>query len=143
MQPALTCFSFFFVQYNMGIEIRNILLVEDEAIIAMALAADLEDMGYAVATAGSGEEAFAMVQQQLFDLVLMDIQLGGSWDGIETLKKIQEIADPRVVFITGNSERGTVSKLENLRTHGFLVKPVNLTDLQQLLKSIEHSVTKG
>jgi CheY-like chemotaxis protein len=127
----------------MGIEIRNILLVEDEAIIAMAMAADLEDMGYAVAIAGSGEEAFEMVQQQLFDLLLMDIQLGGNWDGIETLKKIQEIADPRVVFITGNSEKGTVSKLQNLRTHGFLVKPVNMQDLQELLKSIQHSVTKG
>lgn len=126
----------------MELDIRKILVVEDEAIIAMALSADLEDMGYESATAGSGEEALEMLSQEHFDMVLMDIQLGGKWDGIETIKRIQEIADPKVVFISGNSEKGTVNKLQELKMHGFLVKPVNTKDLQLLLHTIQHSVKK-
>lgn len=122
----------------MGIKIQNILVVEDEAIIGMALAADLEDMGYdKVVLAGSGEEALGLIIQETFDLVLMDIQLGGKMDGIETLKRIREMANPRVVFITGNSERGTYSKLQGLDADGFLVKPINIKDLQVLLDTMQ------
>ncbi|AHM60156.1 response regulator [Flammeovirgaceae bacterium 311] len=127
----------------MDLGIRKILVVEDEAIIAMALAADLEDMGYEAALAGSGEEALEMFRQELFDLVLMDIQLSGNWDGIETIQRIQELANPKVVFITGNSEKGTVNKLQSLKTHGFLVKPINTNDLRLLLDAIQHQVPKG
>ena len=122
----------------MGIKIQNILVVEDEAIIGMALAADLEDMGYdRVELAGSGEEALEIINQETFDLVLMDIQLGGKMDGIETLKKIREIANPRVVFITGNSEKGTFNKLKGMDADGFLVKPINIKDLQVLLDTMQ------
>ncbi len=116
----------------------KILIVEDEAIIGMALAADLEDSGYEVAeVAGSGEEALETIKKQPVDLLLLDIKLGNSMSGIETLKKIREIANPAVIIISGNSETKTFQQIQDLKVDGFLVKPVNLLDLQELLHSVQ------
>lgn len=117
--------------------VKNILIVEDEAIIGMALAADLEDMGYVInGIAGSGEEAVELIKQQTPDLLLLDIKLQGSIDGIETLRRIRQIASPRVVIISGNSEERTLKRVQDIEVNGFIVKPVNLQDLQQLMESI-------
>ena len=62
----------------------NILVVEDEGIIAMELEARLQDIGYTVsATTGTGEEAIELADSTKPDLVLMDIMLKGKMDGIE------------------------------------------------------------
>lgn len=118
--------------------IRKILIVEDEAIIGMALAADLEDLGYQVAeVAGSGEEALYIIKHEVIDLVLMDIKLRGAMDGIETLSRIREVADLRIIIISGNSESRTLNRMQDLKVDGFIVKPVNIKELRQMLSAIE------
>lgn len=117
--------------------VKNILIVEDEAIIGMALAADLEDLGYAITgVAGSGEEALELIRPHAPDLLLLDIKLRGSLDGIETLARIRQIANPKVIIISGNSEIRTYHRAQDMKVDGFIVKPVNMQDLQQLLKTI-------
>lgn len=118
--------------------IKKILIVEDEAIIGMALAADLEEMGYEVQdVAGSGKEAFKMMKEEPADLVILDLKLGNGLDGPGTLLLIRELRDPKVIIISGNSEMNTIRHLQEMKIDGFLVKPVNIKELQDLLEAIQ------
>jgi two-component system, response regulator PdtaR len=117
--------------------IEQILLVEDEAIIGMALAAELEDRGYTVVdVCPSGQEALLLMQQQPVDLVILDIKLAKGMDGLETLAEIRKIGSPRVIVISGNSEQQTVQRIQEAQVDGFLVKPVNMNELHQLLDGL-------
>lgn len=119
-------------------KIKQILIVEDEAIIGMALAADLEDMGFEVQdVVSTGKEALKVMQENPADLLILDLKLGNGLDGIETLSKIRELADPMVIIISGNSEIITISQVKKMNIDGFLVKPVNVTELRELLDTIQ------
>lgn len=117
--------------------INQILIIEDEVIIGMALAADLEDLGFEVKeVVSSGEEAIQVIENDSVDLVILDLKLGNNMDGIETLRRIRQIADPKVVIISGNSELRMVNLVQEMKIDGFLVKPLNIKDLQNLLNAI-------
>lgn len=112
--------------------------MEDEAIIGMALAADLEDMGYEVQEiVSSGKEACKMMEEEPADLVILDLKLGNGLDGPGTLLLIRERRDPKVIIISGNSEMTTFRQLQEMKIDGFLVKPVNTKELQDLLEAIQ------
>ncbi len=117
---------------------KKVLIVEDEAIIAMALAADMEEMGYEVEEiASSGEEAVKIIKEKDIGLLMLDIKLGGKWNGIETLQEVRKYSNPAVIIISGNSEKDTYNRAQDLNINGFLVKPVNIKDLYQVLRVIE------
>ncbi len=100
-----------------------ILLVEDEALIAMAEKTRLEQHGFAVTTAGDGEEAVHLVGSQAFDLVLMDIDLGsGKMDGTSAARRILERVDVPIVFLTSHSEREMVERVEGISGYGYVLK---------------------
>ena len=72
----------------------NILIVEDEPIVAMDIQSSLESLGYQVADAvATGELALECIEKHNPDLVLMDISLKGSLDGMQTARLIQQVAD--------------------------------------------------
>ena len=78
---------------------KKILLVEDEAIIAMSEAQMLEKHGFEVSTVHSGEKAVkAVASEPDISLILMDIDLGKGMDGTEAAEKILETRDLPVVF---------------------------------------------
>ena len=80
----------------------NVLVVDDESAIRESLQGVLEDEGYKVAAAATGEAAIESVQNQSFDLVLLDIWLPGI-DGLETLERIRELDNsPEVIIISGS-----------------------------------------
>ncbi|EMR03973.1 response regulator [Cesiribacter andamanensis] len=117
--------------------VEQILIIEDEAVIGMALAAELEDSGYTIVdVCPSGREALQLLAQQPVDLVLLDIKLGKGLDGLETLEAIRQLASPHVIIISGNSEPQTVARIEAAGVDGFLVKPVNMLELHQLLEQL-------
>ena len=80
---------------------NNILLVEDEDIIALAGKYELVKEGYRVITAASGEEAVDIVcmRKEPVDIILMDIDLGEGMDGTEAAVKILEKYDGQTVYI--------------------------------------------
>lgn len=120
---------------------KRVLIVEDEAIIGMALAADLEELGYEVEDiTGSGEEALKIVKEKEIGLLMLDIKLSGRWSGIDTLQEIRKYGNPVVIIISGNSEKMTYKRATDLHVNGFLVKPVNTKDLRQLLQAIQDSL---
>ena len=81
----------------------KILIVDDEVIIARMLELMLTDMGYSIAAqAHSGEEALERAAETLPDLALMDINLPGKMDGIETAAHLQRIHDVPIVYLSAH-----------------------------------------
>lgn len=103
----------------------NILIVEDEAIIAMDIESRLMMLGYKVAgSANSGERALALVEKSRPDLVLMDINIHGSDDGTIVAKKIWEQFRVPAVFLTAYSDDSTIARAVKSNPYGYLTKPL-------------------
>lgn len=116
---------------------KTILLVEDEAVIAMAQKMTLERFGYHVLTALSGKEAVATVAQApAIDLILMDIDLGCGIDGTETARIILQNHDIPIVFLSSHTETEIVARTETIASYGFIVKNSSETVFQALIKMV-------
>ena len=115
----------------------RILLVEDEAITAMVMEAQLRDAGFPVSRrVPSGEEAISLAAEEAFHVVLMDIRLAGQIDGIEAARRIQEIRKTPVIFMTGYQDEETRQRARELSPLAYLVKPVNDAQLATLLGEV-------
>ena len=105
-------------------EKTRVLVVEDESIVARALPARLETLGYAVVgVVASGEEAIEQAGELSPDLVLMDIRLHGAMDGIEAAGQIQEGCDIPVVYVTAHADQATLDRAALTGPYGYLLKP--------------------
>ncbi len=102
---------------------KTILLVEDEAIIAMGEKSLLEKHGYRVTTASSGEEAVQHALNSPVDLILMDIDLGmDKMDGTGAAEQILRERELPIVFLTSHAEREVVNKVKNITRYGYVLK---------------------
>lgn len=111
----------------------RILVVEDEKIIQLDLRYQLEQLGYAVAgVAATGEEAIAKAAELEPDLVLMDVRLKGSMDGIEAAKRIRATRQVPVIYLTAQ-ERVHAPEQPHQRLQPCLQKPFRAGDLQRAL----------
>lgn len=109
----------------------NLLIVEDDPIIAADLERSMKKMGYSVIDAvDSGEEALEIIKQNTPDLVLMDIQLEGDLDGVDTAHLISRIAPVPIIYLTSNTDERTFNRAKLTQPHGFLSKPFRLTDIK-------------
>ncbi len=107
----------------------SVLIVEDETGIAMDLEAQLQHLGYRVAgIASSGEEALTLTESLMPDVVLMNIRLRGSMDGIEVAKSIGRLRVP-FLYVTSHTDEETLQKARLTEPLGFLVKPFSARDL--------------
>lgn len=103
-----------------------ILIVDDEEGIRESLSGILEDEGYEVMSAASGEEALDMMREHMPDVVLLDVWLPGM-DGIETLSKAKEIDnDIPIIIISGHGNIEMAVKAIRLGAYDFLEKPLSL-----------------
>ena len=117
----------------------NIMIVEDEAVAAMATQVMVSRLGHAVcATAASGEEALQALPGARPSLVLMDIMLSGELDGIETARRIRERFGIPVCYITAYTDPETRRRALDTKPTAFLAKPLDPAQLQSLLTSLEH-----
>lgn len=102
----------------------RILIVEDEAIIALALENTLSRAGYEVTgIADNAEAAVELCQGVTPALVLMDISIRGSADGIETAARILETTDVPIVFLTAYADDATLERAAKVSPHGYIIKP--------------------
>lgn len=110
---------------------NRILVVEDEAVIAVEIRHTLEALGYEVAAiTPAGEEALEYLSAGSVDLVLMDIVLAGEMDGVRTAEIIRELHGIPVVFLTAFSDEETLSRVKLTGPYGYLVKPFGSTELR-------------
>ena len=115
----------------------NILVVEDESIIAMAMGIMLGKAGHRVcAKASSCEDAIALARLHRPELILMDIRLEGDLDGIDAARKIREFLPSPIIFMSGYLDRSTRERAAALQPLAFLAKPVQLVDLDPLLSGL-------
>jgi len=102
----------------------QILIVEDEVIVAKDLQAMLRRLGYDVpVTVGTGDLAVQTALKNRPDLILMDIQLRGAMDGVQTASIIEAQQDVPIVYLTANSDGPTLQRAKETVPYGFLVKP--------------------
>jgi len=115
----------------MGMSAKSVLLVEDDDIIAKIADWRLNNLGYRVCgRAVSGAEAMEMVVKFKPDVVLMDINLRGELDGIETAKMIKKGFNIPVIYVTSHSDGPTVERARETRPDGFIIKPFDDNDLR-------------
>ena len=119
---------------------QGIFVVEDEGIIAHDLAATLRKGGYEVAgIASSGEEALLKLSAIHPQLIIMDIRLGGTIDGIELAEKVQAEFDVPVVYLSAHSDPATLNRAKLTGPFAYLSKPVAQ---KSLFTSIEIALFK-
>ena len=111
-------------------ERASIMIVEDEAVVALDIRKALEKRGYNVCSVeDKGESAIQNIRHTEPDLILMDIMLKGSLNGIETTSIINSQFDIPVVYLTSHSDDDTILKMKNTDVYGYIGKPVNENEL--------------
>jgi CheY-like chemotaxis protein len=112
----------------------NILIVEDEALIAMDLRLTLESMGFkALGPAFSGEESLRKVESLHPDLVLMDIKLRGEMDGVTAAEEIYARFGVPVIYLSAYTDDQTIHRTRRRGSCGFLPKPFEPIDLRNAI----------
>ena len=110
---------------------KQILVVEDEQIIAMYIHNRLHDMGYGVAAiVSSGEEAIRKTAELCPDLILMDITLGKGMDGIEAASRIHAQYNIPVIYLSSNITENSMEQIKATNPFGFITKPFEDRDLR-------------
>lgn len=118
----------------------KILVVEDEMIISMEIKQKLHAMGYVVTgQAITGESAIQKAGETQPDIVLMDIRLKGDMDGITAAKRIIELYDLPIIFLTAHSDKATLERAIAVSPSGYLLKPFKE---RELMTNIEMSLHK-
>ena len=113
----------------------SILIVEDDPIIGLDLKGSLETSGYSVSgPITSGEEVLERISDLVPDLVLMDINLKGKLDGIETVKALHMKHDVPCIFLTANSDEKTLQRAMLTGPYGYLIKPFDPFELHSSIK---------
>lgn len=114
---------------------KKILIVEDDMIISLVVENMVKELGYSVVgKAVSGEEAIKIAKEEQPDILLMDIRLKGDMDGIDTVAKIKESINPKVIYLTGNSDRLNFERAKDTDFADLIVKPFTIGDLDKSLK---------
>jgi two-component system, cell cycle sensor histidine kinase and response regulator CckA len=114
---------------------RSILVVEDERIVARDIQRSLVDLGYDVpTTAASAEQAIRLASERCPSLVLMDVQIKGDRDGIETAKLLRQRFDVPIVYLTAFSDPATVERAKVTEPYGYLLKPVKTNELRSVVE---------
>ncbi|MCK7499161.1 MAG: diguanylate cyclase [Comamonadaceae bacterium] len=113
----------------------RVFLVEDEAVIAMDLCERLTALGYEVCgSAAQGETAVQGIAELRPALVLMDVNLAGSMDGVEVAQQLRERYDVPVVFLTAYSDPELIARVSQTSSYGYLVKPFEERELHATLQ---------
>jgi len=111
---------------------KKILLVDDEDGIQMLYREELQDAGYAVVSAYTGEEGLEKVKSESPDLVILDIQMPGM-NGIETLRQMK-MDNPDLPIILSSAYTEYKQDLGAWASDAYVVKSSNINDLKEAVK---------
>ena len=111
--------------------LANILVVEDEAIVAKDIQNRLDKLGYSVpAVAFSGEEAIEKTAEIHPDLVIMDIRLSGDIDGIDAAEQIHNRFNIPIIYLTAYADQETLDRAKITEPYGYIIKPFGERELK-------------
>lgn len=109
----------------------NILIVEDEVLIAQDIGDHLLRLGYRIAgIAYNSNKALDLMNSREFDLAILDINIGGSRDGIQIAEIINEKYKLPFIYLTSYTDESTLSRAQKTLPYGYLVKPFEHRSLE-------------
>ena len=110
----------------------RILVVDDEVDFLETIVNRLKKRKLFTTGVTSGEQALALIKEQLFDVIILDIKMPGGMDGIETLREIKRIQPlVEVILLTGHASLETSIEGMKLGAFDYCLKPIKLEDLLQ------------
>ena len=113
----------------------KILIVEDEMIIAANISLELNNLGYEVTgIITRGEEALLHIKHQQPDILLLDINLKGELDGIETAKEMQKKHNVPIIYLTANADDANFNRAKETHPYAFITKPFKKLDLKRAIE---------
>ena len=114
----------------------RVLIIDDEKNIRISLSSILEDEGYEVLSAESGEEGLQLLTDNQIDLILLDVKLPGI-DGIQVLEKVLEnYPEMDVIMISGHSDISIAVKAVKMGAYDFMEKPLSLPKIVVAARNI-------
>ena len=117
----------------------NILIVEDESLVALELSNSIENHGFNVVDyVTTPKMAIELFQKEKIDLILMDINLGEDIDGIDLYKSFNTHIP--IIYLTAYQDETTISKAIETDPLGYLIKPYNENELLALLKLTTYKI---
>lgn len=121
----------------------DVLIVEDEALVAMEIQECIEHLGHKVSgIADTGEQAVKLALSLKPDLIILDIRLKGRMNGIEAASIIQESAKVPVIFLTAYSGDEILKRAKITEPYGYLLKPVKEEQLESAIRIAIHKHRK-
>lgn len=122
---------------------KKILIVEDEMVIAANLSLQLTSFGYEITgLLPRGEQVLAHIKETPPDIILLDINLKGSLDGIAVGQLIQEKQPTPIIYLTSNSDDATFDRAKTTNPYAFLSKPFKNRDLKRTLELAVNRITE-
>ncbi len=121
---------------------QTVLIVEDEFITALAMEDYLQRLGFKkFVHVPNGEQAIKSFASEKPNLIILDIRLAGEMDGFETARKIRELcSNTPIIFLTAITTDKTERKIrEEFENAYYLPKPIEMTDLEKMLKVVFES----
>lgn len=121
----------------------QILIVEDEMIIAANLSLQLTELGYDVAgIIPRPDEALAQIRRRPPDILLLDINLKNEIDGIEMAHQMQKEFDIPIIYLTANSDTAHFDRAKATNPYAFLSKPYKKLDLQRTVELVVNQISR-
>jgi len=122
----------------------QIMIVEDDMIIAADISMQLTQLGYGVmGIFPRAEDALRQLEHQRPDILLLDIQLKGSMDGIQLATTIQEQYPLPIIYLTANTDRPTFDRAKSTKPLAFIAKPFDQEDLERTLELVADRLTES
>ena len=112
----------------------NILIVEDEFIVAFDIKLMVESMNYNVIdTVSSGEDALKIIETTKIDLILMDVVLDGEMNGIDTAIQLRNNSNIPIIYSTAYPGAITHERIRETEPYDYLVKPFDYIQLKNVI----------
>jgi len=113
----------------------KILIVEDEMIIAANISLQLTSLGYEVSgIVPKGKEALIQIKENQPDIILLDINLKGKLDGIETAVLMQKDYNIPIIYLTANADEHHFNRAKATNPYAFISKPFKKLDLRHAIE---------
>lgn len=112
----------------------HILIVDDEGPNRYSISKNLQKVGYTISEAASADEAVEMLRHNEYDVVLTDIKMPGSMDGVDLLRHIRnDSPDAVVILMTGYASLPSAVEALRLGAHDYFIKPGSMNDLRNAI----------
>lgn len=121
---------------------EHILLVEDDRAIVMGLTYSLEQEGYQVTVQEDRSSALKVLEEQTFDLCLLDLTLPGG-SGYDVCRRVKELGDTPVIFLTAMDDEVNVVMGLDMGADDYITKPFRVRELLSRIRSVLRRARRG